>query len=112
MLQVYREFLVVARKRTKRVLRLLAKGKSQSEVARSVGLSRQRVNQILYPQIRKAHHAIHQKTKAGKLPKASVFKCVDCGAKAVEYDHRDYSKKLVVEPVCRRCHVLRGPGKK
>lgn len=34
--------------------------------------------------------------------------CVDCGAPACDYDHRDYNKPLEVEPVCRRCNKLRG----
>jgi hypothetical protein len=27
------------------------------------------------------------------------------------YEHRDYTKPLQVEPVCRSCNALRGPGK-
>lgn len=36
--------------------------------------------------------------------------CVDCGAPAECHDHRDYSKPLHVEPVCRSCNVRRGPA--
>lgn len=36
--------------------------------------------------------------------------CVDCGGRATEYDHRDYSRPLEVEPVCHRCNILRGPA--
>lgn len=41
---------------------------------------------------------------------ASHVSCVDCGERADRYDHRDYSKRLDVEPVCRRCNRNRGPG--
>lgn len=36
--------------------------------------------------------------------------CVDCGAPATDYDHRDYTKPLEVEPTCHRCNMRRGPG--
>ncbi len=48
--------------------------------------------------------------KAGKLPPVRTLTCVDCGAPAVGYDHRDYSKPLDVQPVCRRCNWKRGPA--
>lgn len=37
-------------------------------------------------------------------------KCVDCGRRASCYDHRDYRKPLVVEPVCHSCNKVRGPA--
>jgi hypothetical protein len=43
-------------------------------------------------------------------PLAADAKCVDCGAGAQCYDHRDYHKPLQVEPVCRPCNVRRGVG--
>jgi len=39
------------------------------------------------------------------------IECVDCGAPATCYDHRDYSKPLDVEPVCWKCNAQRGPAK-
>lgn len=36
--------------------------------------------------------------------------CVDCGAEAMVYDHREYAKPLDVEPVCISCNKLRGPA--
>lgn len=48
--------------------------------------------------------------KRGLLQKPSDFDCVDCGAPACEYDHRDYMKPLEVDPVCTRCNKLRGPA--
>lgn len=49
--------------------------------------------------------------REGRLQPAKNFACTDCGVPAVEYDHRDYSKPLAVEPVCRKCNSRRGPGK-
>ena len=46
----------------------------------------------------------------GELLPATAFKCVDCERPATVYDHRDYSKPLAVEPVCRSCNVMRGPA--
>ena len=46
----------------------------------------------------------------GALERPSNFKCVDCGAPACQYDHRDYGKPLDVDPVCRSCNLKRGPA--
>lgn len=45
---------------------------------------------------------------AGLLPEQRSCTCVDCGAQAREYDHRDYFRPLDVQPVCRRCNARRG----
>ena len=47
----------------------------------------------------------------GILPSLIGVKCVDCGKDAQCYDHRDYSKPLEVDPVCKSCNALRGPAK-
>lgn len=47
----------------------------------------------------------------GVIAKPGAHACVDCGAQATCYDHRDYSKPWAVEPVCDRCNTLRGPAK-
>jgi len=49
--------------------------------------------------------------KRGELKRPAEQSCVDCGKAAEQYDHRDYSKPLDVEPVCRTCNARRGPGK-
>lgn len=46
----------------------------------------------------------------GHIPKATSLTCVDCGARAYCYDHRDYWKPLDVVPVCHTCNVRRGAG--
>jgi hypothetical protein len=48
--------------------------------------------------------------RRGLIPPAKAFACVDCGGPARDYDHRDYSKPLAVEPVCHPCNLRRGPA--
>jgi Fe-S-cluster-containing dehydrogenase component len=48
--------------------------------------------------------------KDGKLPSARTKLCVDCGARAQGYDHRDYDEPLRVVPVCHTCNARRGPA--
>jgi hypothetical protein len=44
----------------------------------------------------------------GFLKPAKEHSCVDCGAQAEHYDHRDYNRPLDVEPVCACCNAQRG----
>lgn len=55
-----------------------------------------------------AHRAVAKAIAAGALKPIGEHDCADCGVKAEHYDHRDYSKPLEVEPVCRRCNYRRG----
>ena len=57
---------------------------------------------------RLAQQAVQREVRARRLPPAKSLKCTDCLAQATEYDHRDYSKPIDVEPVCRRCNLRRG----
>lgn len=58
----------------------------------------------------RAHSAVQAAIKKGVLPslKAGEYACTDCGGVALEYDHRDYSRPLDVQPVCRSCNKQRG----
>ena len=58
----------------------------------------------------KASAAVNLAVRRGELPHARACVCIDCGAPATEYDHRDYNKPLDVEPVCRPCNRKRGPA--
>lgn len=60
----------------------------------------------------KAQYALQKAIRAGEIPPANGLQCVDCGAPANVYDHRDYTKPLAVEPVCRACNWHRGPAVK
>lgn len=55
--------------------------------------------------------AVFKAKNAGKLQPASSFPCVDCGAPAEHYEHRDYNRPLDVEPTCRSCNYRRGNAK-
>lgn len=61
----------------------------------------------------RAMRFVAQAVEGGFLPslKAGDFACSDCAARAVVYDHRDYSRPLDVEPVCAICNALRGRAK-
>lgn len=52
-----------------------------------------------------------QAIRLGLLPEVKKLICIDCGAPAWCYDHRDYDIPLMVEPVCRKCNCVRGPAK-
>lgn len=58
----------------------------------------------------RAHSLIQAAVKRGLIPnlKSGLVACVDCGAVAHEWDHRDYGRPFDVEPVCRRCNKRRG----
>lgn len=57
---------------------------------------------------RAAHRAVRMAVSRGELAPAKNLLCTDCGKRAREYDHRDYSKPLEVTPVCRSCNHKRG----
>lgn len=55
-----------------------------------------------------ASKAVNREIKHGRLVPPDFFNCVDCGAQAQIYEHRDYNKPLDVVPTCRPCNGLRG----
>lgn len=57
-----------------------------------------------------ARGVVAREIRAGRLAnlKTQVVPCSDCGARATQYDHRDYSRPTMVEPVCHVCNRLRG----
>lgn len=57
-----------------------------------------------------AKSVVGLKVRCGSIPRASEFSCVDCGKKAMCYDHRDYEKPMEISPVCVSCNKKRGPG--
>lgn len=59
---------------------------------------------------RRAIAKVAASIRSGQLVPASECACVDCGSPATDYEHRDYSKPLEVDPVCRSCNLKRGPG--
>lgn len=63
-----------------------------------------------YRHMRRAAALVAAAVRKGALPPARDLSCVDCGAPADGYDHRDYTKPLDVEPCCLSCNKKRGPG--
>lgn len=62
------------------------------------------------PLMLRAHRAVKAAIERRELLAAGLHSCADCGRGATEYDHRDYTKPLEVEPVCHPCNIRRGPG--
>ena len=70
-----------------------------------------RERELLRSRVRaKAAQAVARAVREGLLIPPKQLICVDCGANAFCYDHRDYTKPLDVAPVCKRCDCLRGSG--
>ncbi len=57
-----------------------------------------------------AGSAARAAVRDGLLRPIAERRCIDCGAQAEHYDHRDYNKPLQVDPTCRRCNLRRGPA--
>ncbi len=60
--------------------------------------------------VARAHLLVHIAIKRGTLPEQETQLCVDCGAQAECYDHRNYHEPPKVGPVCKPCNTRRGPG--
>lgn len=58
-----------------------------------------------------ASNIVNKAVRKGELQKVNSLTCVDCGSAAENYEHRDYTKPLEVEPVCRKCNLIRGHAK-
>jgi hypothetical protein len=65
----------------------------------------------LHKRVLDAGRAVRQAIARGDIPHPKHCKCVDCGAVAYGYDHRDYDRPLDVVPICRSCNAKRGPAK-
>lgn len=53
---------------------------------------------------------VHKTIRNNEIQPAKSFVCVDCGNKAIDYDHRRYKSPLDIVPVCRSCNLKRGPA--
>jgi hypothetical protein len=79
---------------------------SPTELGKVLGVSRQRAEQLLKPQARRAREAVNQAIKARKLVRPT--QCERCGATNVpiEAHHWDYREMLDVRWICRACHGI------
>jgi transcriptional regulator with XRE-family HTH domain len=85
------------------VEKALADGEPQSSIARRLGISRQRVNQLARPREHAARARLREAVARGAV--SSVQACQRCGSSAkTEAHHPDYAKPLAVEFLCRKCH--------
>jgi hypothetical protein len=58
----------------------------------------------------RAMNLVQRAIKGGELAPLASQACADCEQPATCYDHRDYSRPLDVQPVCRSCNQRRGPA--
>lgn len=61
---------------------------------------------------RRAVALVSGEVRNGRLPRlyTTPTPCVDCGRRALVYEHRDYARPLDVDPVCDPCNRRRGPA--
>ena len=76
-------------------------GEKQTEIARSLGISKQRVHQILNEE-RNVAHAITQSALDREILVPEP--CVVCGNEKVEAHHSDYTKPKEVTWLCVKHH--------
>ncbi len=94
-------------KESKRQLRevksRIKRGETNISIARSLGLSHQRLSQMLYPEKHRARVAVQRALKAGRLTRSK--NCQKCGKPAkTEAHHHDHNEPLAVEWLCKKCH--------
>jgi hypothetical protein len=85
---------------------LLNTGLSQSDIAIKLGLSRQRINQILNHHKQSARSALNYAVNAGHITKPTI--CEQCrlvGAN-LHGHHKDYGLPYEVKWLCSYCHGI------
>ena len=80
------------------------RGYSLAEIGRFLGVSRQRIEQLLNDKAHKARRLLNDALTLGQITKPSH--CEDCGhkRKALEAHHEDYSEPYLVKWLCIPCH--------
>lgn len=92
------------------VAEMRLKGMTEQAIGDELGISRQRVSQVIHTQAHSARQLVRYMVKTGKLPHPATLVCVDCGSPAQGYEHRDYRKPKKVVPICLKCNGRRGMG--
>lgn len=100
--------LFPVRKNRERVLAKAAAmrlaGDTLETIAGKLGLSRQRVHQMLNPTKSRARWLVAQALKQGEIKKPK--RCSECGKdRELASHHDDYAKPLSVLWLCRDCHI-------
>ncbi len=94
-----------AEPRRQHIIAMMGQRKPQATIARELGLSRQRIHQLLNPEKRRAADYV---THAKLRERRSATVCQNCGSGAgrLEAHHADYSKPLDITFLCHACHVV------
>jgi transposase len=112
---VGRDFAALERRRM-RAARLLAKGLSQSEVARRVGAHRQSVSKWAAELQAKGRAGLKQAGRAGRKPRLSaeqisqIERGLKRGPQALGYESSLWTANRVVHLIGRECGVSYHPG--
>lgn len=81
----------------------LRRGCTKTSLAREIGISQQRVHQILHPNKQRCRSAAFRAMKSGSLIRVDI--CEICRTKEkTEAHHSDYNKPLKVTWLCKSCH--------
>lgn len=89
--------------RNREIERRARAGERLCDIASDLGLSRQRIDQIINRQETIARHAIARAVERGILVRPAA--CERCnGTGDIEGHHADYSQPLAVEWLCTACH--------
>lgn len=66
-------------------------------------------NRVINPLKKLAHRLVNRAVLKGRLPAPKTLRCA-CGARAKDYDHRDYLRPMAVEATCHPCNLKRPPA--
>lgn len=77
--------------------------------ARLWEVSRQRADQILNRPARHARQAVQTAIKSGRMVKPKTCERCSKGRRPIQAHHSDYTKRLEVQWLCRKCHGIVHP---
>lgn len=98
----------VSPERTAEAHRLKVAGLGITEIGKLLGVTSQRVGQILNPEKHRARAAANKAIKSGFLVRASL--CSKCNQERKTHAHHDdYTKPLEVRWLCCKCHFQEHP---
>lgn len=98
---------------------MIAGGHTKTTIARTLGLSQQRLSQLLNPEKHRARKRLSAAVKSGRIIKPGA--CDRCGAVArsgpqdwrhplrLEAHHDNYDEPLIVRWLCPACHSVIHP---
>lgn len=96
--------------RSETIFRLLEMGLSHAEIGRALGLSSQRIDQIVYPDKHNARSKVAYALRQGALIRPSACERCNGSSGSIQAHHSDYSLPLLVQWLCRGCHEATHSG--